>query len=107
LSAKEAAVFNEVVTLAPPNAFVQSDVFLLSTFSRITALIAGAARAAAKADEKTKQIKYKMLAELVKTQCVLATKLRLAPQSRISQITAARQAASHQPSFYDTMRIQS
>jgi hypothetical protein len=45
-----------------------------------------------------------MLTELGKQQALLCTKLRLTPQSRTSQITAARQAAQHRPSAYDLMR---
>src|SRR5262245_43659756 len=104
LSAKEARLFNEVVTLAPPNLFAPADVFLIATFAHVTALIEDAAKAATKAKDGDRQVKYKMLSELAKTQSVLATKLRLAPQSRTSQITAARQSAQHRPSAYDLMR---
>jgi hypothetical protein len=105
LTAKEAKLFHEVVTNTPSGQFSASDVYLLATFVQITALLEDAAAQARKADDKTRQIKFKMLSELCKTQAVLATKLRLAPQSRISSITAARQAANHRPSFYDTMNI--
>jgi hypothetical protein len=104
LSAREARLFNEVVTLASPNQFAPSDVCLIATFAQVTALIEDAAKAAAQATDSDRQAKYKTLAELAKTQSVLATKLRLAPQSRISPATAARQAAGYRPSAYDVMR---
>jgi hypothetical protein len=104
LTAKEAKLFHDVVSNTPSGQFSASDTYLLATFVQITALLEGAAATARKADDKTRQIKFKMLSELAKTQSLLATKLRLAPQSRISQITAARQANNHKPSFYDTMR---
>jgi hypothetical protein len=44
-----------------------------------------------------------MLAELAKTQSLIATKLRLVPSARIGPRTAGRRHHGHRPSAYDTM----
>ena len=100
LSANEARLFREVVANAPAGQFSASDVYLLATFAQVTALLEGAAKAAARANDKTRQVKFKMLAELAKTQALLATKLRLATQSRITTCTAGRQHATHRSSAF-------
>jgi phage terminase small subunit len=101
LSEREARLFNEVVLLAPPKQFSASDVFLLTTFSQVTSLLEDAAKAASKANDETRVQKVKALAELAKLQGSLASKLRLAPQSRTNQINTARQHDKHRPSAYD------
>src|SRR5262245_31963435 len=83
LSQKEMRLFNEVVLLAPPNAFSASDTYLLTTFVQVTALLEDAAAAASNANDETRVQKVKALAELAKLQGSLASKLRLAPQSRM------------------------
>ena len=103
LTAKEAKLFQEVVANTPPGQFSASDAYLLATFVQITALLEDAAATARKADEKTRQIKFKMLAELAKTQSLIATKLRLVPSSRIGPRTAGRAHDAHRPSAYDAM----
>jgi hypothetical protein len=103
LTARETALFREVVANAPAAQFSASDTYLLTTFVQITALLEGAAATARKADDKTRQVKFKMLAELAKTQSLIATKLRLVPSARIGPRTAGRQHDGHKPSAYDTM----
>lgn len=103
LSEREARLFNEVVLLAPPKQFSASDVFLLTTFAQVTVLLEDAAKAASKANDETRVQKVKALAELAKLQGSLASKLRLAPQSRTNAINTARQHAAHRPSAYDLM----
>ncbi len=104
LTAKEAQLFHEVVANTPPGQFSASDTYLLATFVQITALLEGAAATARKAGDKTRQIKFKMLAELAKTQSLIATKLLLVPSARIGPRTAGRTHDAHRPSAYDTMR---
>ena len=84
-------MFNEVVLLAPPKQFSASDVFLLTTFVQVTTLLEDAAKAASKANDETRVQKVKALAELAKLQGSLASKLRLAPQSRTNQLNTTRQ----------------
>jgi hypothetical protein len=103
LTAKEAALFREVVATSPSGQFSASDVYLLTTFVHITSLLEGAAASARKANDNTRQMKFKMLAELAKTQSLIATKLRLVPSARIAPRTAGRAHDAHRPSAYDTM----
>ena len=103
LIATEARLFHEVVANAPPGQFSASDVYLLATFAQVTLLVEGAARAAAKANDKTRQARFKMLDQAVKMQALLASKLRLATQSRIAPRTVCRAHDGHRPSAYDTM----
>ena len=49
-------------------------------------------------------LKFKMLDPTVKTQALLATKLRLVTLARIGPRTAGRAHDAHRPSAYDTMR---
>jgi hypothetical protein len=105
LTAKEQALFAQVIASAPSGQFSPSDVFLLTTFVQITALIEGAATAARKASDQTRQTKFKMLAELAKTQSLIGTKLRLTPSSRIGPKTVGRAADVHRPSAYDIGRM--
>ena len=102
LSAKEAALFREVVANAPSGQFSASDAYLLASFAQVTVLLEGAAAAAAKANNETRPVKIKMLDQLVKCQALLASKLRLAPQSRIGPRTAGRAHDNHRPSAYDS-----
>jgi len=104
LSLKQQKIFDEIVATAPPHQFSASDVLLVSSLASVTALLQDATKAAARASDKTRPARIKTLAELSKIQAALCTKLRLTPQSRMSQITAARQAAAHRPSAYDLMR---
>jgi hypothetical protein len=101
LSSRQQKIFREIVSTAPPRQFSASDVFLVASLASVTALLQDATTAAGKANDKTRPAKIKTLSELCKIQAALCTKLRLTPQSRVSQVTAARQAAGHRPSAYD------
>src|SRR5262245_37533523 len=52
LSQTEKELFREVVASAPATHFAGADVFLLTKFAQVTALLQSAARSAAKANEK-------------------------------------------------------
>ena len=104
LTAKEARLFHEVVGNAPSGQFSASDVYLLSTFVRVTLICDDAAKALAKANDKNRPTRMKIMDQAVKAQALLAIKLRLAPQSRIGPRTAGRRHDAHRPSAYDTMR---
>jgi hypothetical protein len=43
--------------------------------------------------------------QLSKTLATLCTKLRMAPQSRMHQYTAAKRADTYKPNAYDLMRV--
>jgi hypothetical protein len=103
LTAKEAQLFHEVVANAPSGHFSPSDVYLLSTFVRVTLICDDAAKALAKATDKNRPTRMKIMDQAVKAQALLASKLRLAPQSRIGPRTAGRTHDAHRPSAYDTM----
>jgi hypothetical protein len=104
LSMTEARIFREVVATSPTGKFSHSDVFMLVTFSRITALLDDAMTAVRQADDGNLTQKIKVVTELAKTQTTISTKLRLAPQSRTSHQATARQHLGHNPSYYDLMR---
>jgi hypothetical protein len=103
LSATEARLFNEVVANAPAGQFSASDVYLLTSFVRVTLVCDNAAKALAKANDKNRPTRMKMLDQAVKMQALLASKLRLATQSRIAPRTVGRAHDGHRPSAYDTM----
>ena len=103
LSASEARLFNEVVTSAPSGQFSAGDVYLLTSFVRVTLICDQAIKALAKANDKTRPTRMKMLDQGIKMQALLATKLRLATMSRIGPRTAGLWHDRHKPSAYDTM----
>lgn len=102
LTSSEARLFREVVSSAPAGQFTASDVYLLCSFVRITLVCDDAAKSLAKATEKTRPIRMKILDQAVKMQALLASKLRLAPQARVSGRSLARASDAHRPSVYDT-----
>ena len=102
LTAKEAQLFREVVANAPSGQFSASDVYLLSTFVRVTLICDDAAKALSKATDKNRPTRMKIMDQAVKAQALLASKLRLAPQSRIGPRTAGRAHDGHRPSAYDS-----
>ena len=103
LTAKEAALFVEVVANAPAGQFGASDVYLLSSFVRVTLVCDHAAKALAKATDKNRPARMKMLDQAIKMQALLASKLRLATQSRIAPRTVGRAHDGHRPSAYEAM----
>jgi hypothetical protein len=96
-------LFVEVVGNAPSGQFSASDVYLLISFVRVTLVCDHAVKALAKANDKTRATRMKMLDQAIKMQALLATKLRLATLSRLGPRTAGRQHDGHRPSAYDTM----
>jgi hypothetical protein len=97
LSAKEAALFRDIVSNSPSGQFVSNDVGLLATYCQSTV----AAREAAKNLDDPDALK--VWDRACKIQCMTATKLRLTPSSRLNPTTLARKIAAHRPSFYDQM----
>ena len=77
LSATETKLFVEVVANVPSGQFSASDVYLLTSFVRVTLLCHQAPKALAKATDKTRSQRVKILEQMVKMQALLATKLRL------------------------------
>jgi hypothetical protein len=103
LTAAQARLFVEVVANAPSGQFSASDVYLLTSFVRVTLVCDHAVKALAKANDKNRPTRMKMLDQAVKMQALLATKLRLATMSGLGPRTVARRADGHRPSAYDTM----
>ena len=101
LTAKETQLFCEVVANAPSGQFSLSDVYLLTSFVRVTLVCDQAVKALAKANDKNRPTRMKMLDQAVKMQALLATKLRLATMSRIGPRTAGRAHNEHRPSAYE------
>jgi len=99
VSATERRMFNELVASVHAEHFVQSDWPLLTAYVQCTLLVRKCSKAST-TGTKTAEV----LGHAVRAQIMLATKLRLSPQGRISQRTAGRQSAKHNaPSFYDLM----
>jgi hypothetical protein len=100
LSATEAALFRKLIADCAPDHFVPSDRPLLVSYVQATLL----ARRAAKS--MTTDASFAAAFErAAKIQAMLATRLRLAPQSRADPKTVARRQSEHKPSAYDLMDL--
>ena len=82
LSESEAALFREIVSNCPVEQFSPADVYLLSSFVRITLLVDRAFSDLNKAKPKERPARVKILDQLVKAQAQLSVKLRLSTSSR-------------------------
>jgi hypothetical protein len=82
LSEKEGALFREIVSACSVEQFSPADVYLLSSFARITLQVDRAFRDLDKAKAKERPQRIKMLDQLVKAQAQLSVKLRLSTSSR-------------------------
>lgn len=91
LSKSEAALFREIVSNCPVEQFSPADVYLLSSFARITLLVDRAFSDLNKAKPKERPARVKMLDQLVKAQAQLSVKLRLSTSSRGDPRKLARQ----------------
>lgn len=103
LSQVEAETFHEIAASVPPNHFSHADSFLLASFAQLTVLIRSLASDVAKATKETKAGKVKLFLEACKAQSLVATKLRITVQSRITPRTAGRAHEANTPSAYDMM----
>lgn len=95
LNQAERQLFVELIGSCAPSHFVESDLPLLASFVQATLLSRGAAR-----DPKLIGVWEKA----VRVQATLATRLRLAPQSRVDPKTLTRQLGNGL-SVYDEMRL--
>jgi len=95
LNAKEQQLFREVVASCPVEQFSAADVYLLSSFARITLLVDRAFVDLNKAKPKERPSRVKMLDQLVKAQAQLSVKLRLSTSSRHDARKLARQHVAH------------
>jgi hypothetical protein len=91
LRATEAKLFREVVSHCPPSQFGPADQYLLSSFVRVTLIIDAATKDLAKSKPKDRAACMKALDQAIKSQCLLATKLRLTPLSRVDPKKLSRQ----------------
>jgi hypothetical protein len=83
LSTEEAELFNEIVNACSPRHFVQSDIWLVASYARATAM----AQRAFASDDKEALAAWE---RAVRTQMALAGRLRLSPNSRIDPKTVGR-----------------
>ena len=90
LSDNERRLFAELVRSCAANHFVKSDTVLLTSFVQATLMVR---RAAVGMVGDLSQVG--IFEKGVKLQAVLATRLRLSPQSRTDPKTTGRQAAAH------------
>jgi hypothetical protein len=97
LSATEAQVFREIAASVPATHFRQSDAPLLAAYA--TAIVVSRRSAKSLEHDASFITVWEKSTRLVAT---LATKLRLAPQSRLDAKAVSRQGAGFQPSAYDT-----
>ena len=102
LSATEAALFRSIVTQCAPDHFAESDAPLLTSFVQSTILSRKAAKALTSGDASALPVWDRA----TRMQATLATRLRLAPQSRADPKTVARRLAGHRPSVYDEMEAE-
>jgi hypothetical protein len=84
LNAAERALFKELIANTHPRAFVASDMWLIVSYVQATLM----ARQTARDPEQNA-----VWERSVKLQAILATKLRLAPQSRLDRKTVGRHAS--------------
>lgn len=104
LTAKEAAIFVAIVAQAPVDHFVANDVYLLASFAQVTLLCRETAKKLPK-DMKDKLAQMKILEQQLKLQTLLATKLRIAPSSRLNPHAAGRKASNSRPSVLEGMDL--
>jgi hypothetical protein len=98
LNRQEKELFDEVVHSCPPSQFAPCDTHILVSFVQSTLM---ARRAMAKLTKKSDPTTLAVWDRAVKTQAALATKLRLAPNSRSDMKVVARRIAAHRPSAYE------
>ena len=82
LNAKERAIFNAIVAAVDPSHFRKSDVPLLHSYVQAVAMVRRLARDGNRIADWEKA---------ARVQAMLATKLRLTPQTRLDAKTVARQ----------------
>jgi phage terminase small subunit len=104
LSASEQALFREVLHNVPANQFSFADVYLLATFCQITLLLREQADRAHKAKPENRARELKVLFEAIKSQSLIATKLRLTTTARTKAHVISRAHDAHRPSAYALLR---
>jgi phage terminase small subunit len=98
LGREEAELFRFLVASTSLDHFVASDIPLLVSYCQATLV---SRRAAASLAETSDMIV--VWERATRMQATLATRLRLAPQSRLDPKTVGRRAASYKPSAYDVV----
>lgn len=96
LSDEERALFTELVEACAPTHFVKSDLPLLVSFIQATLLVRRAATGMVDDPDL-----IAVFEKSVKLQATLATRLRLAPQSRLDPKSVARQQPYEGPRPWD------
>lgn len=98
LGKNEARLFREIVASCSPSHFVHSDAPLLAAYCTAVCISRDAARELA-----TDAAAIVAWEKSTRMQATLATRLRLAPQSRADPKTVARRQSEWRPSAYDLM----
>lgn len=101
LTKEEAALFREVIASCPPTQFVRSD--LPTVVAYVQAILTARSSLRALTGKKLNPMLIQLWDRAVKQQAMLATKLRLAPQSRVDPKVLGRKTAAHRPSAYEQM----
>jgi hypothetical protein len=103
LSAPEKQVFKEIVSSVSRDHFAPSDTFLIGAYAQAVV----AARTFAKQLSRRPELTDRW-AQAVKVQGIIATKLRLAPQSRYDALRAGRRGkqAKQTASAYDHIELE-
>jgi phage terminase small subunit len=99
LGPEEAKIFREIVSSCHPQHFAPSDVYLLAAYCE--AIVISRRAAAALHEDQGAAAVWERAVRVLAT---LATRLRLAPQSRSDPKTVARRTGYAPPSYYDEMR---
>src|SRR5262245_14896911 len=106
LTAREAQLFCEVLANAPANQFSFSDQYMLATFAQVTVLLRDQAKRVHTAKREHRAAELKLLNDMVKSQGMVVTKLRLTTSARTAMTTTGHAHDKHRPSAYDVMREQ-
>lgn len=112
ISARELCVLKflfatgEVLHNAPATQFSFSDQYLLATFCQITMLVREQADRARKARPENRVRELKVLFEAIKSQSLIATKLRLTTSARTRPHVISRAHDAHKPSAYALLRAE-
>ena len=98
LGPEERALFVKLVGSSPSGHFIETDQPLLTAY--VIAICLSRRAAAKLAEDPSLATVWERSTRMLAT---LATRLRLAPQSRVDPKTLARRAAAHRPSAYDLL----
>jgi phage terminase small subunit len=107
LDPTEKQLFGELVRSCPPEHFRPSDMPLLVEYVKESVLVRQASDEMAKTGgpivDGITNPWFGILQRATRVMCILSTRLRLNPQSRLHSKSVHRQVGYQRPSYYDTM----